>query len=518
MLWKKGADGLFIDIFANNPVTSLKLQKRLKNNVLSTRFRQLGNQKFAEKNWQDAMALYNCSLRYAEINTEYVGLAYANRSVCFLKLGMYDKCLIDIELAIKSHYPQHQMAKLEERRSHCLKQINGATPNEATVQSLKGTPTLDFDADENFPGMANVLELKHSKEFGRHFIAKRDIDVGKTIIVDQALVTTNVTHEQLNICSACYKNANNFIACANCSKSLFCDQNCAEDDLHTIECNTNYAANDDLVVFVSRSVLRAIRFFDDAKELMDFVATVISEKQQMKNAPCPVVDMKSKYRLFLELNLWMNEQEKTQVIGHSSEVFEILMKILEVKSKFATQNQKRFLMHLCVMHAYIVFSNSYKNGSTGGIFLLLNHFNHSCAPNALVSYYENKAVVITSRRIKKGDQLFTTYGTFYLQTVSRIERQEALYQDFGFWCKCEKCENKKWPVTSDPIQCDPSYQRLLRIMQDTDFGVLQQDLAKCSEIKQGFLDILIKYSDFPWSTQLDWASDFYQHLSIETLY
>lgn len=510
MLWKKDANGLHTNIFANKRVTPSSIRKCQKNNDISTKFRQLGNARFVEKDWRDAMVMYNNSLRFAEINTDNVGLAYANRSTCFLKLEMYDKCLVDTELAIKSNYPQNKIEKLEERQVFCLERIKNANSD------AKGGPTLDFEADENFPGMANVLQMECNKEFGRHFVAKCDIDVGKTIVVDEAFVTTHMMQGGLNICSACFKNATNFIACTNCTEALFCDQSCAEHDLHKIECN-NVCSHDSIIYF-TRSIVRAISMFDDVKDLMEFVMTVVNEKSGLKDAPRSIADMKSKYRLFLELNLWLSDTEKSSMIDRGAAVFEILMKMSEVKTKFSTQNQKRFLMHLCVMHAYIVLSNSFQKPVNGGIYLLLNHFNHSCAPNALKSLYENKAVVITSRRIKKGDQVFISYGKKYFQTMVRDERQQALYKDFGFWCKCEKCENKNWPTESLLIQNDPKYQSLWKEVRFNDLEVFQKDRAKCSKVKQGFLDLLIKYSNLAWCGELEMAAFWYQELSMESTF
>lgn len=99
LLWKKESNGpAYVNIFAGfdkNPMEKMMEDLRIrtavglnkKSNELSTKYRQEGNAKFTAKNWRFAMKYYNLSLRFAEIGTENVGLAYANRSHCFLKLG-----------------------------------------------------------------------------------------------------------------------------------------------------------------------------------------------------------------------------------------------------------------------------------------------------------------------------------------------------------------------------------------------------------------------------------------------
>lgn len=384
--------------------------------------------------------------------------------------------------------------------------------------SRKEVPTLDFQADENFPGMANVLQMKWNKKFGRHFVAKTDIDPGKVVMVEESFVVMDVMQEYNNICSNCYKNPTNFIACANCTNSLFCDQRCAADDLHKIKCNNIIGKVDHFQGYISRSVLRAINTFENVENLMEFVSNVVTENPKMKQVPTSIADMESKYRLFLQLNICLKEHENDSVKHRGHEVFEALMKLPEIKTKFAVENQKRFLKHLCVMHGYIVLCNSFQTIVTGGIFLLRNHFNHSCAPNTLASVYENRSIAITSRRIKKCDQLFISYGPQYFGSTSRHERQQHLYDDFGFWCECEKCKIENWPISSPRIQNDPNYQYLVQEVRHDAIGELKNDRSKCPKVKQQFLDLLIKYSDLPWCIELDMASHSYQDLSIETLY
>lgn len=112
LLWKKErSSGEFVDIFKNvSPMDELSWKMRIavgvslskKKNETSTFHRESGNKEMQESHFYVAMWYYNVSLCFAEIGTDNVSLAYANRSLCFLKLKMYDKCLKDIELAINA--------------------------------------------------------------------------------------------------------------------------------------------------------------------------------------------------------------------------------------------------------------------------------------------------------------------------------------------------------------------------------------------------------------------------------
>lgn len=320
---EKDSGGQFIDIFANvvkNPsramCTQIKwgvaVELNKKKNESSTKLREFGNTKVNEQDWHSAMASYNRSLRYAEHSTENFSLAYANRSLCFLKMNMYDKCLVDIKMAIEANCPQHLMAKLEQRRTHCSKHMN-------TVKSTEpAEPTLDFDEDKHFPGMANVLQMQFNEKFGRHFIAKCDIDIGKVVVVDEAFVTSPVI-----VCDTCFKNMTNFSACPHWTTALFCSQTCAKDLLHRMRCKRSSAEDSLLEEFALRSIMKAFIIFETIENWMDFVKSVVDETQKVEDVPHSIADMKSQYRMFLKLNLWLTAEDQKQIIDRGDEVFEI---------------------------------------------------------------------------------------------------------------------------------------------------------------------------------------------------
>lgn len=514
LLWKKNDSGDFVDIFAGvdsmdgiisrEVKIGVGIHKSKKNNDISTRSRELGNKQIQEGVYYEAMRLYNISLCYAEIDTVNISLAYANRSLCFLKLEKYHQCLIDIELAINANYPQSEMGKLEKRREFCLKQMKNASTNDA--------PKLDFDVDENFAGMSNVLRIEYNEKFGRHFVAKCDIDVGKVVMVEEAFIAAPAPKSRSSVCDTCFKHAANFIACPNCNGALFCDQTCSDSCiLHAIRCGRGGPNDDFLVEFTLRSVMHAMIIFSgEIDHWKNFVQQVI-EQRTRKTVPKTLIDLKSKYRMFLELNLWLSAAEKQRMIRIGFEAYQLLMR--KFKDLFDGLEAHRFLMHLIVMHASIIFCNIFQFESHGEVFLLQNHFNHSCAPNLLHTSYENKTVVITSRRIKKGDQLFISYGKEYF-FESRNNRRTKLFEGFGFHCDCEKCENDKWPISSKQIESDADYQFSLRDAAKSKTS----EVAKRLALKKKCIELLIKYADSIWCSQLDTVSHLYQNLSTETMH
>lgn len=224
-LWQKETKdpSLYVDIFKKTPVefrrscfeniSKYKAEKLLyahKSDKKSSVFHANGTNAFETNDWREAMKLYNASLCFAEINSECRSLAYASRSACFFRLKMYRKCLVDIELAIEANCPSHLLPDLENRRENCSKLMKFSD------ECGEFVPTLSYDNDEQFPGMANVLQIEFNENFGRHIIAKTDIPAGQTILVEDAFTSRSVGIQHIN-CSACLKTTMNFIACEHYS-------------------------------------------------------------------------------------------------------------------------------------------------------------------------------------------------------------------------------------------------------------------------------------------------------------
>ncbi|XP_031636031.1 SET and MYND domain-containing protein 4-like [Contarinia nasturtii] len=504
MLWKKESNGsTYTDIFGygdkirieNFVQTNIGRQNQ-KCNELSTELRLKGNEKFTAKVWREAMQFYNESLCHAEIGSKNISLAYANRSSCFLRLNMFEKCLADIELAIEAHYPVELMPKLDARRTNCLNQIQRAT------QIDKAYPKLDFEEDEHFPGMANVLQMECNAKYGRHIVAKCDIDVGKVVLADESFISMPVNSTKQMICSRCLKNTMNFIACDFCNSAMFCSHACAKsDEFHEISCGNIAAKEDYFVAYITRSIVIAINIFKNIDSLITFVESVINDES--KGTPQSLKDMKSRYRAFLKSNLRMSDEKNNINKYRCTKIFECVMSQPTIKASVRSKHDIRFLMHLTMMHFYIVNCNLFENKIRSGVFLIQQLINHSCAPNLLYYHSSTKAIGITTRRIKKGDQIFIAYDQMFL-TKPRDVRQRFLKGAFGFRCDCEKCSNDNWPISSLCIASDPKYNLLLKEIQNSTGTRLDNiDDSKRSIMKKTCFEIFKKYRNMHWTFELD---------------
>lgn len=462
-----------------------------KNNKVSDKFRAEGNIYFKQKQWVEAMEFYNQSLYFAETDTDNVSFAFANRASCFLNMKEYKKCLNDIDLAVKAKYPENLMPKLMKRKDDCLKFMKKFTV------AAPFDPKLSMKASEQFPCMADVLEIQRNDEFGRHIVAKADIDVGQTILVEENFVSVAAGFDCV-YCFECLQTKQNFIPCAVCSDALFCNADCQNrSEIHKVSCGATVHRMPNNVRYIARSILVALKSFANADEMMNFVAKILSERATQ--IPTAANDVRSKYALFLSL------QPSPSASLDIETVYKVYTGILEVpyvRSMFKSKQNQRFLMHLIGEHFLIISNNSYGGSlsgasSIGTTALVMSLFNHNCAPSVFNSSMGNKEICITMRPIKKGQQLFVKY---LCGDRTTRQRQEMLLKQWGFICKCDKCIPNCSQADRLKMKSDPCYKALLRLTPidfygNTDFSQLTK---KC-------IEFLKKYGHLPWSEEMDVA-------------
>ncbi|XP_031637081.1 SET and MYND domain-containing protein 4-like, partial [Contarinia nasturtii] len=260
--------------YEQNLMKNLTASDYKKSSAKAIEYRQKGNELFAEKGWMQAMEYYNKSLCFAKEGSELMGLAYANRSSCFFNMQMYSKCLTDIGNAKQNNYPQEKMYKLDERKAKC-----SAILTKETDQSDIFEPKLDYEPNENFPCFANVLRIAQNNEHGRHVVATTNIDVGKTVMVDQSYFAETI-NRKFGRCNICLRSAENLKPCQKCAFTMFCPR-CEGNSFHDIECDINpiYFGSLSFMSFrmvVIRSILLAMDAYPDIDQFIAAVEDMLS--------------------------------------------------------------------------------------------------------------------------------------------------------------------------------------------------------------------------------------------------
>lgn len=341
-MWQKeskGKNGLYINLCAVNGFGQLdKIYKDVrseinthkkmhtlcqKNNHTSQQKRKCAKLHFEERDWETAIELYNESLCFAENGSSNLALAYANRSACFFNMHMYNECLIDIDLAIENNYPKNLHGNLMARKDACIKNIaNG-------LQVKRRELTLDFPADEKFPGISKAIAIAKDSNSKLMVVAKQNIDVGQTIAIDKGFVKTLFTIYGWK-CNICLKSNTNLVPCKKCTITMFCHE-CERNNLHQYECGMKtsvYSNYNNYLMQELRTFFVALNMFTSADEMMNFVEQSIStDRSEM---PESLQDDRSKYRAFLKMAYNTSETKDAQFAPIVFCVYKILLEIPKV--------------------------------------------------------------------------------------------------------------------------------------------------------------------------------------------
>lgn len=496
-----------------------------KSNEKSSAYLQHADQFYQQSDFECAMHNYTKALCYAEIGTANVSMALENRAKCFFQMEQYDQTMVDIHLALGAGCTKGLMSNLRELQDDCQKMsTSGECVQKTSDERLY---QLDFQKHKKFPCLANIVDVQQNAEFGRHIVAKHDVDVGKVILMEESFASVVQSAERT--CYTCLAESKNFIACPHCTDVVFCNDKCMNaNQMHRLECHTIYHEMSYKMQFIIRTVLVATTAFPSIDDLMAFVEDHI----QRQNLPESITDLQSKYSLYLQLEKFpLNDNAVMDVYN----LFHSAMALPSVRKLFATLQKQRFLMHLLYHHLAVNVNNGYENDHTTSIGLVLCLFNHSCAPNLFNCAIDNKKFCITIRPVKKGKH-FILLKCFLRRSWNRIsfhefsfaiftgqqlfisylpdsddqttkQRQDELKTRWHFECKCDKCAPHGKHAHTNKMRQDSCYKFVSRNFKND-----ASTFANTAQIRKKCIKFLQKFGDYPSANEVKYISDIYTTL------
>lgn len=523
MLWKKESqspDALYInvlgdernvrnlDVALNFLLLTLDQEPRPeKSDSIALQKRNDGNKKFRVRAYIEAMELYSDSLRFAKPESEHICLAYANRAACFLVLKMYENCLKDIEFAIKAGYPGNLMRKLEERKAKCLQEM------QEDPQPYRKT---SIEPDDQFPYMANVAQVQKNKKGGYSVVAKADIDVGQTIVAEDAYIAYLSDHFGSK-CQICVKEYVNLVPCKKCTVAMFCPD-CQGHFLHEFECGLNLCGENKFnsaLLGLVRAILLTLKAFPNVDELMKFVEQIQKNPTKL---PEHLLDDRSKYQVYIGSPIESRYESVDKMAQMMYPAYKLLFSIPHVKELFKLEKHRRFLMHLIAHQMMIpdctacfpgfIFPD-YDEPSVRVSLLMQRYFKHSCNPNLVNFVRDGKNIWFSVKPIKKGEQLFISYAP--LEMNSTQERQEFLWKRVRVKCACPRCKGKTPSAAQQQrLVSDPAYRYFQSNKQC--YTVANMDIEKLKPLMDNCVTVLRNYGHLHWSSEIGDIIEMFQSL------
>lgn len=435
ILWQTESVQRFVDIFDEYEGPLLPSGKCLKDNTASYETTKRLHVWTSIGNLEGAIEEANKSICFAETGSSYLGLAYSIRAHFFARLEQYSMCLADIALAEENRYPSFMRPILLERRDDYLEAMNEVDPEDSWPNV---EPELSFPSNPKFPCLAHGLEVKHSLQYGKHIITTRDLQIGQTVIVEEAYCIASEPNQKYSQCANCFKRKANLIPCKNCADIMFCSQSCYDighESFHAADCGiTSICSKWDIVRrMATQTIMKAIKAFSNVDELIDVIRTFIIRESNGEESFYPDPSVRA-YMQFFGLRRGFGLTIEILEFTYMTNIKAVHLQVLSnatCNSFFRTDESKRFLGHLIMHHFHIINKNEldavsllrgtyinelganaeHSGGITyaHGIYPNSNQLNHSCQPNVALIFIRNKVAVKVIRPIERGEQLFVSY-------------------------------------------------------------------------------------------------------------
>lgn len=385
-----------------------------------------------KENPKEILLHINKAICFAEIDGEKIALAYGLRAEYFNDLKQYSLSLADIELARSHKYPAEFLSRLDGLKSECLKKLARKNTPQTDV------PILSFPMDAKVPCFAEGIEVKHTKKYGKHIVATRDLDVGQTVIIEDAFCMAPEIDQNYLQCANCCERNVTLIPCNKCSAVMFCSQKCYDDGhlkFHAFECGKRDVCNvwETAPRLVLRTVIKALKVFPMIEDLMAIIENFNNGKANNAiNYADPAIRAYIRFFWLSKSVEHTSSMQDMQFVHYTKTIHSIIATSPEYQRVFGSLEESRFLAHLILHHFFVVDANEFAalsllhgNHTTElgladadnpggfvfarGIYLNSCQLNHSCQPNLARIFIGTKLVGKVIRPIKSGQQLFVSY-------------------------------------------------------------------------------------------------------------
>ncbi|XP_057331815.1 SET and MYND domain-containing protein 4-like [Microplitis mediator] len=322
------------------------------------------------------------------------------------------------------------------------------------------------------------IDIKKSKTFGRHIVATKDIKAGETLWVHRSYAFSLKSECRYRYCWNCARYTLSSVPCNQCSNVIYCNEKCRDiawHEHHDVECPAITAVlainidNEEKCLLEVRLLVKALKEFGTVNALHEKIKEIdLIENPILKLFTGNVYDdtkYASVYSLFrLKSNPVLTEGLAFKIVGILFllvRTTEILGKRYDDPTELMNNKWAVFIGNLMFRHMEIIQTNSidmFSNNRQGsnikcGSFLapLEDLCSHSCDRNTYPLSTGDINATIAVQPIKKGQQIYLTYGP-YFQELPAFQRKQFILMFFKFWCQCTACIND-WGPNYRHVSC-----------------------------------------------------------------
>lgn len=147
---------------------------------------------------------------------------------------------------------------------------------------------LSFDKDTMFPGIANIVQLKDSRKFGKHLITRENIDVGQILMAAAPYASIEYLIRTGTGCFQCGKPSEFKMQCPNCIDVWFCSTSCRRSQWHESKCNRSFVRDDSKIIrLVTEIITVACKAIGDIDLFLEFCRRPLFSDKSLKKCQPP---------------------------------------------------------------------------------------------------------------------------------------------------------------------------------------------------------------------------------------
>lgn len=420
----------------------------MKNNEVAEKHFLLAEANQRKEKFSEALENFNLCLCHAPAGSIFIYASLINRSKIYYNAKQYRCALDNLNWAQEIKFfddKSNGCDDLWEMVKICKEEILRAPIPPRSMDFFE----LTLPVNEKVPFISACLELKENAVYGRYFTTNKDLNPGDVLVAEEPfykVIEEKVCHRRCCIC--CSTNLYSLIQCGNCSRAMFCSNQCKNSAIHARECKTSAEGEAESMDTLEEHLLQrmfyqAIDVCGSIDQLKRLVLSETEEKTILDFDFRHTNDEVNKRKIILAVSgLDKRDPGSAEAYSRYRKVIDRLITETGATNDFLNDYLIKCLQSLTVNFFHFQWDASDDAEAKGfALCTLAAFFSHSCDPNIEKVDVDNKFIFVARKPIKAGEQLNMCYDRYNFMKYSLAERQRYLNDVYKFKCNCTACVN-----------------------------------------------------------------------------
>jgi len=322
---------------------------------------------------------------------------------------------------------------------------------------------------EHLPNMSIDVGLDYTPDKGRYAVANRNIPTGTVLLVEHPEARVGQDDEEnLPRCDLCFSLIKlRYVPCMGCSNVIYCSEGCRDQalDCHRWECG-NKDMFPGIIEQVSTSSGRTTGKFTSIRDYSRLCYRVICQQPAKwyrdnndsfwarfpkfgdeswdKSTMHSVINLEAHHDMINPGRLWsfllisLCHLRYLQISQYFGEPNSKLSPSLS-QDELIVAGITVHMFQLMQFNTTCILENSSERRLLGnGLYPTLSLLNHSCDPNIMKYWVDDKVVVVASKDISENEEVTDCYFPSSA-TTSRDQRKAWLGAYYWYDCQCVAC-------------------------------------------------------------------------------